>query len=335
MFYRDRCDLCGDCLVECQYTDYDRESAIAEFTRLVEGQPTNIVKECITCAACNEVCPQEANPFDLICQTQEKTNALEVPEAIVQMFESGHHVPTEIRKGAPGKPAISACVVGPAMPRPLGGSLFDDLTQMSGEDFYCYIGWVHLGMLSPLDRGIRSFIDNLAATGEKEIVFAHDDCYATVITAANQYGIDVPFRPVHIIEYLRDQMKARQGEVKKLGMKIAYQRPCASRYTPEKEPMLDELFDLIGVERVARKYDRKNALCCALPLLFRDMDRMEEIRARNLNDAKEAGATAMTFLCPICVRGLGAGTIERGMDIYMISDLCRLALGEEIPEYSP
>ena len=89
MFDRSKCDLCGDCIVECKYTDYDRESAIAEITALIEGRPTNIVKECITCVACNEICEKGANPFDLICETQEKTNALEVPEAVVQMFALG------------------------------------------------------------------------------------------------------------------------------------------------------------------------------------------------------------------------------------------------------
>jgi Fe-S oxidoreductase len=333
MFYEDKCDFCGDCLVECKYTDYDRESAIAEFKALVEGKPTTIAKECITCVACNEICPQGANPFDLICKVQEETNALEVPDAVVQMFDSMCKGQNEVTKGAPGKPALSSCIVGPALPRPLEGSLFDELTHIRGEDYFCWVGWVHIGKISPLDKGIRSFIDNLAATGEKEIVFMHDDCYATVAAEAKQYGIDVPFRPIHIIEYLRDQMKARQGEIKKLGMKIGYQRPCASRYTPEKEPMLDELFELIGVERAARTYDRKDALCCGLPLMFRDPGRGAEIQAKNLDDAKGAGATAMTFLCPVCIRGLGAGTTERGMDIYMISDLCRLALGEEIPEY--
>jgi heterodisulfide reductase subunit B len=123
-------------------------------------------------------------------------------------------------------------------------------------------------------------------------------------------------------------MKARRDEVRKLGLKTAYQRPCASRYTPQKEPMLDELFELIGVERVARKYDREKALCCGLPLMFRDMARAQEVQGRNLDDARDAGAEAVTFLCPVCVRGLGAGTTERGMDVYMLSDLCRLALGE-------
>jgi hypothetical protein len=64
--------------------------------------------------------------------------------------------------------------------------------------------------------------------------------------------------------------------------------------------------------------------------MFRDMARGQEIQARNLDDARNAGAEAMTFLCPVCVRGLGAGSTERGMDIYMLSDLCRLALGEQL-----
>jgi Fe-S oxidoreductase len=297
----------------------------------MKGNPSNVVKECVTCAACNEICPQGANPFDLICRTQEETNALEVPEAVVEGFALMCKGENEIKRGLPGKPAISSCVVGPGLPRPLAGSLFDDLTHIKGEDYFCHIGWVHLGMMSPLDNGIQSFIGNLAATGEKEIIFLHDDCYATVTTEAKEYGIDVPFRAVHIIEYLRDQMRARRDGIKKVGMKVAYQRPCASRYTPEKEPMLDELFELIGVERVDRKYDRRNALCCGLPLMFRDMARAQEVQAMNLDDAKGAGAEAVTFLCPVCVRGLGAGTTERGMDVYMVSDLCRLALGEDLP----
>jgi hypothetical protein len=68
--------------------------------------------------------------------------------------------------------------------------------------------------------------------------------------------------------------------------------------------------------------------------MFRDMAKGMEIQQKNLDDAKQAGAKAMTFLCPVCVRGLGSGAAERGLDIYMVSDLCRLALGEKIPAFS-
>ena len=49
---------------------------------------------------------------------------------------------------------------------------------------------------------------------------------------------------------------------------------------------------------------------------------------------RNAGAESITFMRPVCVRGLGSGTTERGMDIYMLSDLCRLALGEELAALS-
>jgi hypothetical protein len=68
--------------------------------------------------------------------------------------------------------------------------------------------------------------------------------------------------------------------------------------------------------------------------MFRDMAKAQEIQVRNLDDARDAGAEAVTFLCPVCVRSLGAGTTERGMDVYMLSDLCRLALGEELLDIS-
>ena len=48
-------------------------------------------------------------------------------------------------------------------------------------------------------------------------------------------------------------------------MKVAYQRPCASRYTPEKDPLVNEIFELIGVERVEPSVrGRINALCCGV-----------------------------------------------------------------------
>ena len=82
MFDRSKCDLCGDCLVECLYVNYDREKAVQEMIALIEDREAEILKECITCVACNEYCTKGANPFDLICRLQEKTNALMLPEKL-------------------------------------------------------------------------------------------------------------------------------------------------------------------------------------------------------------------------------------------------------------
>jgi Fe-S oxidoreductase len=330
MYDKEKCELCGNCLVACQNTDYDRDTAIEEMNALREGRSADILRQCVTCMACNEICKRGANPFDLISDMQEKMNAFEVPEALLLRYDPIEKMPSEIRKGKPGKPAISSCVIAPRLPRPIEGSIFDDLTHISGGKYQCLAAWLHLGMRSRVKRGIHSFIENLSATGEDEIVFLHTGCYTTVSTLAKEYEVDVPFRYIHLFEYLLEHMKTRQSEIKKLNMKIAYHRPCTSRLAPDKEKLFDDLFELIGVERVSRKYDYKKTLCCGAPLAFRDRNRMRELIENNLEDAKRSHAEAMVFYCVGCFDFLSADAIEQKMDVYMVSDLCRLSLGEEL-----
>jgi hypothetical protein len=40
--------------------------------------------------------------------------------------------------------------------------------------------------------------------------------------------------------------------VTKLGKKVAYQANCATRWIPEYDDFLDEIFELVGVERPSR-----------------------------------------------------------------------------------
>ncbi len=54
MFDREKCDLCGECLVKCLYVDYDLEKAKNEFAKLVRGESSPILAECVTCVACNQ-----------------------------------------------------------------------------------------------------------------------------------------------------------------------------------------------------------------------------------------------------------------------------------------
>jgi Fe-S oxidoreductase len=148
-----------------------------------------------------------------------------------------------------------------------------------------------------------------------------------------EYGIELPFKPIHIIEYLRDYVKEHEDQIRKLDMKIAYQQPCASRYTFEKDSILDELFELIGAERVKRKYDRLGALCCGYSqgaMVNVSKEELIQWRMKNIIDAKDAGAEAMVYLCPVCVAYLRNRTKGQGLEPYIISNLVRLALGEEL-----
>ena len=174
-------------------------------------------------------------------------------------------------------------------------------------------------------------VDNLAATGAGEIVCFHEDCYALLAVKAPEYGISVPFRPVHLFEYLLSFLKENEGAVQKLNLRVAYQRPCASRYSGDKDPLLDEIFQRIGVTRVEREYDRRHALCCGSPLLARgDREGALQTGKRNLDDAVAHGAQFLAFLCPMCSQTLRFVCEPYGMARIAVSDLCRMALGETV-----
>ena len=95
------------------------------------------------------------------------------------------------------------------------------------------------------------------------------------------------------------------------------------------DTILNELFELIGVERVERKYDGEGGLCCGILFAKSRAEQVKELQEMNLNDAQEHGSEAMVFLCPVCLAALGEGAAERGMAPIFITDICKMALGEK------
>jgi Fe-S oxidoreductase len=337
MFDKEKCTLCGECLMKCAYLAYPEEKAKEEFRKLIEGKPTPVTSDCITCCACNMYCPERANPFDLINQRQEETETYRVTDEALNTMSMASQLPSKIVKGNPGRPVLNLCTVGEFLPGVIEGQLFDGLTITKGGAYFCHIGWIHLGKPSKVRENAARFVDNLGSVvkevGAKEVICFHDDCYALLANKAEEYGIKVPFETVHIIEYMRDYCKTHGNKVKKLNMKIAYQQPCASRYTFGKNEILDDLFRLIGVERVPREYDGMYSLCCGGSQgakVDTTKEEVEKWRTKNIMDSKRRGAEAMVFLCPLCTLSLRSRAKARGLEPYILSNLVRLALGEEL-----
>ena len=327
MWDASKCDLCGDCLVKCLYVDYDMDKAVAEIKALMEGKEAEIVSKCITCCACREYCPTGADPFNLIMNAIEKAGVFPVSEE--QLVAGSFQVPSEVIPGEPDKPAISICTMERYIPDgALDGQLFQGMTVVKGGDYYCLIGWEHSGKESAIERYAQRFIDNLASLG-KDILLLHDDCYAMVHAKVRDYGLKVPFNYMHIFEYLRNYLRDHQSNITRLDKKVAYQQPCASRYTPEKHTLLDEIFQLIGVERPSRKYERETALCCTAPIIPTKVDMAIEFQERNVRDAIDCGVDALITLCPVCDRVMRRPTGQLGLTKIYITDLCRIALGEK------
>jgi Fe-S oxidoreductase len=340
MFHEAECDFCGDCLARCHHLDFNKESGANAFRKLVRGENVEWLHDCVTCIACNEYCPKGARPFDLILQRMEEAGDFTEPALRDQMAErfkpEGEPRPVESKNRV-----MSICVMQGNMPWAIQGRLFEGIPLLKGKHYFCNVLFAHMGNESIMRERLQAMVDNLAKSGAKEIVFVHDDCYGLIKGLAPEYGVEVPFRAVHLFEYLRDYLQEHKDSIKKLDMKVAYQRPCASRYTPEKDALLDEIFEIIGVTRVSRSYDGINALCCGVEAagpnlkLFPRGKNYEPFRVKNVKDAKDHGAGAMVYLCPMCFATLNKKVRDEGMKNFMISDICRLALGEELPAEKP
>ncbi len=248
MFKADLCDLCGDCLVKCPWIKADKAQAVEWMKAMMAGQQTPVLHQCITCYACNEICPPKANPFDLIAQLQEEYDVFNSKE--MAKIEEGNYAFTKPLTNYPrAERVMTTCLFEKTHAHLAQGELYN-LPRVGGKPYFCWLLFGHWGVESIQKKHAQEMVDRLALTGAKEVVCFHDDCYAMLATLAPGYGIEVPFRPVHLSEYLVRYLQQNRHRIKPLNISVAYQRPCASRHTPEKEHFVDELFELAGVRRV-------------------------------------------------------------------------------------
>lgn len=333
MFRENQCTVCGECLTWCPYMEMDEEKAKEEFRNLIDGRPSRVISGCISCMGCAEICPEQANPFSLILKRQEEQNESARFEQAKTRMQAAYTVVSEVHKGEGGGPVIDLCTVWTMIPDLFEGILFEGATLLKGGDYYCGIGFYHIGLASPVENNAKALVERVAETEAEEVVCYHDDCHTFFKVTAPEFGLDVPFRPISWLEFLYRRLKALEHRIKPIDRAVAYQRPCASRYTPEKDWYVDAIFELIGTPKPARKYEGIDSLCCGGAIVPRDWDMADRIKHQNLRDARSVGAEIMVTLCPMCFANLRKRAPQHGLAIMPISQLCRAAIGEvQIPE---
>jgi Fe-S oxidoreductase len=326
------CETC-DCLMRCQYIDLDLAEAKSERARLIRGADCRVLKECVTCYACEEYCPYGNHPFYLTVERQEERAILPVPSPItksqVTMMAPRHTIETRTLAA----PVMHMCAF-MMLQGSIRGSLFEGVSLVGSYDTFCNLMFLHFARGSVikerLPRTIANLVEHyLAPNRIEELICYHDECYGAFTSWAPAFGIEVPFRPIHFFDFLYERLRSLQARIKPLRLQAAYQRPCSNRLCPATDARVDDIFALIGVERVPRRYDRQNALCCSAVISAQQQfERAEENQDRNVADMAAAGATHCVFNCPFCFFTLGEKVSRRGMTPIMMSDLCLQALGE-------
>ncbi|MFX0212388.1 MAG: heterodisulfide reductase-related iron-sulfur binding cluster, partial [Candidatus Hodarchaeota archaeon] len=316
-------------LVKCQYIDIDKDTAHTEIKKMISGEDSYVLHECVTCYACEEYCERGNHPFYLITDLQEEKEILPMPKPLKTQFIN---IPIPTRRdiiqfyGAE-EPVISLCIFPQYAQLFSEEKFFEELSIIIGRYFFCQLMYLHSGNPSLIRERLPGIIENIANHGFKEIIFFHDECYSTLTSYTTAYGIEVPFKPIHFYDYLYNKLIEQQEKIQTLNTKVAFQRNCSTRLTSNVEHFVDDIFNLIGVERVERKYDRENALCCGG--VIRGQQRYElffDVQKRNVDDMVNAGVEYCVFQCPACFDFLSEKVSERGIKPIMMHELCLLTL---------
>ena len=77
------CQTC-DCLTKCQYMDLDIDTAKMEMRKIINGEDSFVLHDCVTCYACEEYCKMGNHPFYLIVERQEELDIPPIPYPLIK-----------------------------------------------------------------------------------------------------------------------------------------------------------------------------------------------------------------------------------------------------------
>ena len=333
-FHENVCATCSttDCMMKCQYISFgSREAAHEEMMKVVRGEDSRILRECVTCYACEEYCKRGNHPYLLIEERREEKGILPAPRPIANQWVNMTQMQGKFLVGQIKDRALSCCM----LPELLGlanGEIFKDVQQavVFGAEFMCPAVHSHFAKMSVLKERLPAVIENFRKLSVKEVIFMHDECFGTFTVIAPAYGFEVPFKPIYYMDFLLERLTELKDRIKPLNIRVAYQRPCSNRLIGDKLPLVKKILEMIGVELPDRTYQGENALCCGE--IFKATSGYElanDVQNRNIDDMMAAGADYTVFNCPACQVSLSEKVSKRGLKPVHLIDLCKMAIGEK------
>ncbi len=328
------CATCptADCLVKCQYIQLDKEQAHKEMMKIVKGEDSFVLQDCATCYACEEYCTRGNHPFYLITERREEKGILTAARPITNQWVNMNEFQGKALSGAIKDKAMCCCGIPELLDMGSKGKIFEDIAGAFtiGAEYFCQVVYLHFAKTSVIKDRLPKVIENFKKLGVKELICLHDECYGSYTSLAPAYGMEVPFKPIHYLEYLYNRMQDLKNEIKPLNVKVAYQRPCSSRLCPETHHFAADIFKLIGVEVPDRTYVDENALCCGetIRMVTNSYETAEDVQKRNIDDMLQCGAEYTVFDCPFCQMALSEKVTKSGLKPIHIIDLCKMAIGE-------
>jgi Fe-S oxidoreductase len=370
-FRDDLCDRCGKCLADCPVLMLPEACAKKEFAALLENNYTQSLafRYCTTCNICDQICPQNANPYELILERfdAEKTkNGLPSfaklvfpgePENIwsglrilmdkdeLAIVEAG-----ELNLSKKQSEILLTGFYANIVPFLLKSEVLDDLRPaIAGSPMMWGCGGDSnkLGAITLTEEIVKFIERKFSEMGVKKVICSMEAEAAMLAEVLpERYGAKFDFEVTTLDEWLLDRMKNGKLKMdKSLSLKVTVHDNCMSRYLGGRpQEVVREIVQRTGCELVEMKHNRDKALCCGwaatIPALHGPKSNnplnttmsMLYSLDRRMREALDTGADVIAASCPACYIFLNLIKELTGADIQIRHplELIGMARGETL-----
>ncbi|HLB28388.1 MAG TPA: (Fe-S)-binding protein [Dehalococcoidales bacterium] len=175
-------------------------------------------------------------------------------------------------------------------------------------------------------RLARENIKTFIGSGVKRILVSSPHCYHTF---KNEYPeFKVNFDIIHISQYLGELVKTGKLKLnKEIKRKITYHDPCyLGRHNNVFGEPREVLKEIPGVELVEMADTQKDSLCCGGggARIWMDTPKDERFSNLRLEQAKEAGASALVTACPYCIVNFEDSRLTTNNESIEVKDITEI-----------
>lgn len=353
----DKCTVCGECLEKCPVMEMSEEEAKKEFKLLLEGKHApRVMSECTLCFKCNNFCPEDLRPYELILQRVSESdtrkdgvpafllyllNAMPPNSLFQNVYGSMKFGEQEILRRWSEPPQKSEEVlfvgcIGKMFCQDIdNSSVLSSLPKYGPTDVCC--GELHYrsGLWSAYEQIAERTIKRFGQLDIERMVCYCGSCYYFLSDVLpNVYGQELPFETVSLYQWLLERYREGKLDVRNpIDKEYAVHESCyVYSLGPGFYEPLRELYRAAGARLVELEHNRERGLSCGMCSVARDFDLPGLISAQNTKyrEVKDTGVRDVALNCPGCFYTLSATAWLQGIKLHYMPEEILRAFGDEI-----
>ncbi|MDI6797774.1 MAG: (Fe-S)-binding protein [Desulfatibacillaceae bacterium] len=351
-----KCNLCGDCLVQCPVMQMDRSAASASVRDLISGVPVeDVFSRCTLCFNCNNYCPKGLRPHELILQrvleNRKKPvtailpylmNGMPGPNLFMDLYAALDDQEKEILDTWSAPPAKSdemlfvGCIGRISCLDLENSTVLADIPKFGPRDLCCGELHYRAGSWEAFEDRAKATLSRLEDLQIKRMVCYCASCYTFFSRIMPLvYGKSLPFETVSLYQWLWERVESGRLAVKKpLNCEAAISESCyVSELGPQFAATLRKLYGAAGMTLRELPHHGENNLSCGAVSFARNQNifkSMLSVQRAKYSDAKQIGAKDMALNCPGCFLTLGFTSFLHGIRLRYMPDELLAAFGDDV-----